>query len=201
MFITFEGVEGSGKSTQSSLLKEALEKDGHSVVLTREPGGTKIGQEIRNIILHSTLEFTHDYSELLLFYVDRLEHVKRIVEPALKEGKIVLCDRYIDSTIAYQVYGRGMSRDVVNNLTAMVGLTPQKTILLDMNPEEGIRRAKKRAALDRFEKEEIDFHQRVRQGYLDQAEKEPERIVKIDVENKSIDAIHPLVYSAVSSQL
>ncbi|RAP36131.1 dTMP kinase [Candidatus Marinamargulisbacteria bacterium SCGC AAA071-K20] len=190
MFITFEGVEGCGKSTQSSLLKGALEKDGKSVILTREPGGTDIGVEIRNIILHSTIDFTHEYSELLLFYVDRLEHVKRVIEPALKEGKIVLCDRYIDSTIAYQVFGRGMSRDVVDRLSSIVNLTPDKTILFDLNVEEGIRRAKKRADLDRFEKEELAFHERVREGYLDQAQKHPHRMTKIDVDGKNIGDIH-----------
>ena len=190
MFITFEGVEGSGKSTQSSLLKQAFEKKGKSVLLTREPGGTKIGQEIRNIILHSTLEFKHEYSELLLFYVDRLEHIKCIVEPALKEGKIVLCDRYIDSTIAYQVHARGMSLEVVNQLTTIVGLIPQKTILLDLEVNEGIKRAKKRAELDRFEKEKIDFHQKVRNGYLEQAKHNKERIFKIEAGHKTIDEIH-----------
>lgn len=198
VFITFEGVEGCGKSTQSELLKQYLESTGQSVVLSREPGGTDIGLEIREIILHSKLTFEHEYSELLLFYVDRLEHIKRVVKPALAEGKIVLCDRYIDSTIAYQVFGRGMSRKIVDQLSSIVDFTPSKTILFNLNPEEGIRRAKKRAALDKFEKEAIDFHKRVQMGYLKQAELEPNRIVKIEVDGKSIEAIHEEVKLALA---
>jgi dTMP kinase len=181
-FITFEGIEGSGKTTQNQRLAEFLIAAGHQVVQTREPGGTEIGYKLRQLILNNNTHFADPHSEVLLFYADRLEHVASVIKPALKASKMVICDRYIDSTIAYQKGGRNMPERLINGLDAFIDLMPDLTMLLDISPEEGLRRATKRAALDRFEQEELAFHHRVREGYLAQAKKEPERIKKIGVE-------------------
>ena len=157
MFITFEGIEGSGKTTQIQRLKVELEKRGHPVLCTKEPGGTALGLKIRQFLLDTKTDFQSQYTELLLFYIDRLEHIKQRVEPALEKGITVLCDRYIDSTIAYQVGGRGLKQQLVQTLSDLVNLTPDKTILLDLSPEEGLKRAEKRARLDRFEKESLEI--------------------------------------------
>lgn len=175
MFISFEGVEGAGKSTQISCLAKVLETQGHSVVTTREPGAGDIGKAIRQIILA-------DYAlvpeaELLLYAADRAQHVRSVIRPALAEGKVVVCDRYADSTVAYQGYGRGLSLELIDtlNLIATDGLKPDVTVLLDLDPEAGLKRSSARAQLDRMERESLAFHQRVRQGFLNLAEREPER--------------------------
>lgn len=176
MFITFEGIEGGGKSTQIQKISDALIQEGYNIIQTKEPGGTAIGQELRRMILDPNQRFHSPYTEVMLFFADRLEHVETVIKPALASGKIVLCDRYIDSTIAYQIGGRGMPKPLIDTLTQLVDLKPNLTLLFDLSPEEGLQRAKKRAALDRFEQESIDFHSRIRHAYLDQAKKEPDRI-------------------------
>ncbi len=195
MFITFEGIEGSGKTTQISRLKAWFESQDKSVITTKEPGGTALGQTIRQLILDPGTAFTNPHTELLLFYADRLEHVTSIIQPALDQGKVVLCDRYIDSTWAYQSGGRQISETIITSLNKWIPLMPDKTILLDIAPEEGLKRAKKRAALDRFEKEELSFHHRIRDTYLQLARQYPDRINLIPIHNKTIEEISQVVIS------
>lgn len=177
LFITFEGIDGSGKSTQMELCAQALEAKGHSVVLTRNPGGTEFGQELREILLHYP-KSVYPISELLLFIADRAQHMDEVVFPALVEGKIVLCDRHIDSTVAYQGYGRNLPLDTIQTLNRIAIQTrkPDVTFLFDGPPDVLAERVNQRGKADRLEGEVQDFHVRVRQGYLALAEAEPERI-------------------------
>lgn len=189
MFITFEGIEGAGKTTQIQKLADHLTAQGQSVVVTREPGGTPIGKRFRELILDTNTVFQSNLTELFLFFADRFEHIESVIKPALADGKVVLCDRYMDSTIAYQVGGRGLDLDRVSLITNMVDLVPDRTFLLDLPPEEGLSRAKKRAALDRFEQEELAFHYRVRETFLSIAKKEPQRVCCLDVQGKDPETI------------
>ena len=189
MFITFEGIEGSGKTTQIQRCAAFLRSKGYDVVQTREPGGTAFGRCLRQLILDPQQSFRHAYTEVLLFYADRLEHIETVIRPALSEGKMVVCDRYVDSTIAYQMGGRGISMQMIDSLNHTIDLWPDHTILLDLDAAEGILRAKKRAALDRFEHETLSFHESVRQAYLDQAKKYPKRIRCFSVQNLNPDAV------------
>jgi dTMP kinase len=189
MFITFEGIEGSGKTTQISRLKAWFESQGQSVITTKEPGGTALGQTIRQLILDPGTQFTNPHTELLLFYADRLEHISSVIQPALDQGKIVLCDRYIDSTWAYQSGGRQISETIIASLNKLTSVMPDKTILLDITPEEGLKRAKKRAELDRFEQEELSFHHRIRDTYLQLAKQNPRRIDLVAIQDKTIEEI------------
>lgn len=188
VFITVEGIEGSGKSTQSSKLKDYLTEKGHTVVFTREPGGTEVGEKLRDLILNPNYTFKSKYTELFLFYADRLEHVECVIKPALDKGHIVICDRYIDSTIAYQVGARGISLDLIQTLSDCVNLMPSLTLLYDLDVSEGLARAKARSAPDRFEKEALAFHENVRNEYLKISKREPNR-VKILKANRDIDTI------------
>ena len=190
MFISFEGIEGSGKTTQIRLLYDTFVKAGKEVVVSKEPGGTPFGSVIRSMLLDPNQTFHHSHTELMLFYADRLEHVAAVIRPALNRGAIVLIDRYADSTYAYQCCGRGISKENVDTLNAFVGLMPDVTILCDLPVEEGLKRAKARAGLDRFEQETMAFHERVRAGYLEKYEQEPKRICKVSVSERSIDDIH-----------
>lgn len=177
LFITFEGIEGCGKSTQIRTLTETLRFAGHKVVLTREPGGCPLSDSIRAILLDSANAGMCPETELLLYAAARAQHVAEIIRPALARGEIVLCDRFTDATVAYQGYGRSLRPELIDHLNdiATSGLTPDLTILLDFSSEEGLRRAKERNSLHtgtdegRFEAEAIDFHQRVRKGYLELA--------------------------------
>ena len=178
VFISFEGGEGSGKSTQAKLLKEYLETQGHTVTLTREPGGTKLGKELRDILLH-----THDEvsprAEALLYAADRAHHVETLIRPALERGEIVITDRYLDSSIAYQGAGRVLSPGEVGRISrwATESLIPTLTIIIDLPSEIGLGRLKSR---DRLERESLDFHERVRQEFLSMALLDPERYLVID---------------------
>jgi dTMP kinase len=167
LFITFEGGEGCGKSTQSRALQRRLDKLAIPVILIREPGGTPLGERVRSILKHATATHISALSELILFNASRSQLVSDIIKPALAEGKIVLCDRFTDSTLAYQSYGRGLDLSLVKeiNRIAAQGLQPDLTFLLDVPPETGLAR-KKGSAHDRFEKEELEFHRRVRAGFM-----------------------------------
>jgi len=177
LFVTFEGIDGSGKSTQMELCAKALEAAGHPVVLTRNPGGTAFGLELRQILLHSK-GAVFPMSELLLFIADRAQHMDEVVFPALAEGKIVLCDRHIDSTLAYQGYGRGLSQETIQELNAIAlqGRQPDLTLLFDGDPAVLAQRVNNRGQADRMEGEKADFHRRVREGYLAVAQQNPQRI-------------------------
>jgi dTMP kinase len=188
MFITFEGIEGSGKSTQIVLLANYLKSHGNRVVLTREPGGTPIGDQIRKILLDPANKSLDPAAELLLYAASRAQHLSEVILPALAAGSIVLCDRFSDATLAYQGYGRGLDRKMIRELDRIVtaGMRPDLTLLLDIDAAAGLARARGRnnsrglEAEARFENEEIAFHERVRQGYLALAKQEPERIRVVD---------------------
>lgn len=188
IFVTLEGPEGSGKSTQARKLAIYLEKKGLRTIISQEPGGTKIGRGLRKLLLSPESKEMGTLTELLLYLAVRAQHVEEIIKPALSEGKIVICDRFVDATVAYQGYGRGLDIGLVNELNHLVtrGLKPNLTILLDIEVPQGIRRARGDKKGDRIEQEKTEFHQRVRKGYLNLAAEEPERIKKIKVEG-SID--------------
>jgi len=189
LFISFEGVEGCGKTTQVKLLAAGLREAGYSVYTTIEPGGTKLGERITDIVLSSTDAKLSPAAELFLFLADRAQHVAEALRPALVKNQIIISDRYLDATVAYQGYGRGFDPGLIElmNRLAVAGvsdvvLLPQITILLDLDPRLGLERAKKRRGLspaDRIEQQDVSFHARVRQGYLELAALYPERIRRV----------------------
>lgn len=201
MFITFEGLEGTGKTTQIKLLEEFLTSKNNDVIVTKEPGGTEFGQIIRQIILDPKTSFKHHYTELLLFFADRAEHVETVIKPALANNKIVLCDRYIDSTYAYQCEARRIPIDIIERLDQMINLTPDITYLFDCDPKIGLSRASKRAALDRFEQEELSFHENVRKGFHKRAALFTNRMNMINIENKTIQEISVTIQNHISQHL
>jgi dTMP kinase len=178
LFITFEGGDGAGKSTQSELLALHLETGGWQVRCVREPGGTPLGEEVRRLLLHGESELTPE-AELLLFLSARAEIVRRVIKPALDEGTVVICDRFSDSTYAYQGYGRGLDIEMLKRLDrwATNGLTPDLTVLLDL-PVDGARA--RMGEEDTFQRQDDAFHERVRQGYLALAQEEPGRWLVLD---------------------
>ncbi len=179
LFITFEGADGCGKTTQIKLVKDYLEKSGYEVVLTREPGAKGLGEKIREILLNYD-GIVSDRCESFLFLADRAQNIDTIVNPAVEKGKIVLCDRHIDSTVAYQGYGRGLDLERINklNLLATDGRVPDLTIVFDIDVETSMQRVGKEK--DRMESAGIEFHNRVRNGYLEIAKNEPERVKVVD---------------------
>ena len=216
-FITFEGVEGSGKSTQLSLLAERLEGLGISVARTREPGGTDLGEGIRRLVLDPSQEGIDPVAELLLMEAARAQHVAGLVRPALEEGRVVLCDRFIDSTLVYQGFARGLRWEMVEDLNRMAtgDLVPDTTILLDLDVSLGLERAtrhlaggnykadgsiKEGATEARFEMEGAAFHERVRAGYLRLAKDEPDR-VKVVRATGSPEEVHERVWKALEKTL
>lgn len=182
IFITFEGPEGCGKSTQSKLLYDNLKRRGYDCIHTREPGGTKAGERIREILLHSDGIKISDLTELFLFEASRSQIVGEVIRPALAENKLIICDRFSDATLAYQGYGGGIPIKVIKMLDSVAtgGLRPGLTILLDVDTMTGLRRAKAKG-IDRMEKKDIAYHRRVRAGYLKLARSEPGRIKVIKV--------------------
>ena len=187
LFITFEGADGSGKTTQLNNIKSFLEQKGFDVVVTREPGSLEIGQKIRNILLHHD-GIVADRCEIFLFLADRAQHVETFIKPAIEEGKIVLCDRHTDSTIAYQGYGRGQNITLLTDLNkiAVNGLKPDLTLLFDVSTETAQTRVG--SEKDRMESAGIEFHKKVRNGYLTLQKEHPKRIKLVDA-NKSIDEV------------
>jgi dTMP kinase len=189
LFITLEGVEGSGKTTQAAILGDSLRRDGRRVTVTHEPGGTRAGEMIRAIFLDPAVSLAVG-AELLLVLADRAQHVREKLKPALDAGEIVISDRYSDSTVAYQGYGRGFDLKLLGELNRLAsdGVTPDLTILLDVPVETGLKRTRARhkrsdaIALDRFESERVEFHSRVREGFLAIARAQPERVVVVNTE-------------------
>jgi len=183
-FITLEGIDGAGKSTHHAWLAERIAARGHTVVATREPGGTPLGEKLRAMLLREPM--TVD-SEALLMFASRREHLEAVIRPALARGDWVLCDRFTDATYAYQGYGRGLPLDLIDAVHALAPLatTPDRTVLIDLEPDKALRRARKRESSrtvdeSRFEREAAAFHERVRRGYLELAARAPKRFVVVD---------------------
>ena len=182
LFITFEGADGSGKTTQLNNIKSFLEQKGFDVVITREPGALEIGQKIRNILLHHD-GIVADRCEMFLFLADRAQHVETFIKPAIEDGKIVLCDRHTDSTIAYQGYGRGQNITLLKELNeiAVNSIKPDLTLVFDVSTEVAQERVG--SEKDRMESAGIEFHKKVRNGYLELQKQEPDRIKLINANN------------------
>ena len=200
LFITFEGGEGCGKSTQSRLLLKKLEQRNIPVVLTHEPGGTSLGTEIRKLLKRKRGSSIASQAELFLFAASRVQLVAELIRPALEETKVVICDRFTDSTLVYQGYGRGLDLTTVETVNNMAtgNLKPDLTILLDMSPEQGL--ARKQSLKDRFELEDLSFHHRVREGYLKMAAAEPDCWLLIDASLPE-EKIAEIIWDRVSTWL
>ncbi len=198
IFITMEGPDGAGKTTQINLLKKYLEHKGYDIVIAREPGGTTIGEAIREIILNPDYKEMGHMTELLLYASARAQLVNQVIKPALAEGKAVICDRFVESSAVYQGIGRGLGVDTVyevNNF-ALGDVKPKLTIFMDLDAEDGIKRKKKQTELDRMEQEDLSFHKRVVEGYRQLAKLYPERIVPINA-TLPIDEIHSMIVKEV----
>ncbi len=201
MFITFEGSDGSGKSTQIHLLEDYLRKNGQDVQLTREPGGTDIGEGIRQVLLDMAHEKMHARTETLLFNAARAQLIEQEIRPALSGGKVVLCDRFADSTVAYQGYGREQNIEELKRLISFAtgGLSPDLTLYLDLPPEEGIRR-KLADYQNRLDVQGLSFYRRVAAGYREMIAQEPQRWVVINA-GRSLEEVHQEVVRAVQDKL
>jgi dTMP kinase len=201
LFVCFEGGEGAGKSTQARILRQRLEDEGHVVVLTREPGDTPVGAEVRRIVLDpATGELSHR-TEALLYAADKAEHVHAVVLPALERGEIVITDRYVDSTLAYQGAGRDLPTDELEQVArwATGDLRPHLTVLLDLEPADGLTRFEER---DRIEGESIDFHQRVRAEFLRLADSDPDHYLVLDARapvDEVADDVHTHVMKLIAT--
>jgi dTMP kinase len=191
VFLTFEGGEGTGKTTQIALLAKAFEAKGRQVLVTREPGGSTIANRIRSLLLDNKMQGLVSLAELFLYEASRAQHVQEIIEPALREGKVVICDRFADSSIVYQGAARGLEAKLVKQLNAIAtgGLEPDFTFLLDLDPRIGLARVGARGVLDRMEKEALTFHKAVRAGYLRLAKANKKRFRVISA-TRSRDQIH-----------
>ena len=201
-FITLEGGEGAGKSTQIQVIKDYLQFRGNDVVVTREPGGTSEGQEIRNLLVSGDKDKWSPLSETLLIMADRAAHLERVIRPALAEGKYVVCDRFFDSTKAYQGVAGGLGLDVIHNLQQPVlGKTlPDVTLLLDIDPEKGLRRAQERGGELRFESKTLAYHRTLRNAFLDFAAQEPDRIFVIDAD-RDVEAVSADILAILDERL
>lgn len=201
-FITIEGTDGSGKSTQTELLMDYLRKKGVNVIFTREPGGTNISEKIREIILDVDNSEMTGITEALLYAAARSQHVEEKIIPALEAGKIIICDRFVDSSIAYQGAARGLGADRIMeiNREALHGIMPDMTLFFDLSPEKGILRKKNERALDRLEKEKMDFHKKVYEGYKKLCKTYPQRIRPIDAD-MSVEDVHKEVIREIDGLL
>ena len=202
MFITLEGPEGSGKSTQIKRLAKRLEDLGYPVITTREPGGTSIGDQISHVLVRMENKELHPRTEILLFLAARAQLVEQLIKPALQDGKIILCDRYGDSTLAYQGYGHGLDLEKLRQMLdfATDHLKPDLTILLDLDVKMGLMRKKAEDEWNRLDAYEVLFHERVREGYQKLASEEPERWRIVDA-SQGIDAVQDDLYRIVLDAL
>lgn len=202
MFLTLEGPDGSGKSTQARLLAEHLQARGLNVLLTREPGGTPIGDQIRNVLMNLRNTGMRAEAEFLLFSASRAQHVREQIQPHLQAGGTVVCDRFYDSSLAYQGYGHRLDLEALRRVTAFAtgGLTPDLTLLLDLPVEEGLQRRRENGNWNRLDAYDGEFHQRVRQGYRQMAAAEPERWIVLDA-RLDVEALHAAVCQAVLPRL
>lgn len=202
MLITFEGIEGSGKSTQANLLNEFLSGKGYKVTLTREPGWGHLGNLIRTIILEERELVLAPMAELFLFCADRAQHVKDFIVPRLKNGEIVICDRFYDSTVVYQGYGRKLDMRLVNKVAkaSALDVAPAITFLLNLPVREGLARLKERGSITKMDEEPIEFHEMIRQGYMLIARREPERIKSVNAA-RDITTVHEEIRALVMERL
>jgi dTMP kinase len=216
--ISFEGGDGSGKTTQLRLLERYLASQGRACVSTREPGGTALGNVVRRVLLEAGTEEISSPAELFLYLADRAQHIHEVIRPAFARGALVLCDRFTDSTLAYQGYGRGIDLQMLRSLNEVAsgGITPELSFLLDCPVEVGLSRARERSSVnrsyskradiegarieDRFEREKLAFHKRVRAGFLELARAEPERIYLLDA-TRSIQDVHQEIRKIVDRKL
>ena len=204
-FVTFEGVDGCGKTTQLQRLAERLAAEGIAHIATREPGGTAAGAHVRALLVEERTPPLVPDAELLLYAADRAQHVREILRPALDAGRIVLCDRYTDATLAYQGYGRGLDLGLIAELNRLAtgGLMPDLTLVLDLDVEEAMRRMRRRSAApageapSRFDTEAREFHERVRHGYLEIAAAEPDRVRVVDATG-ALEAVAARIDAAVA---
>jgi dTMP kinase len=206
-FITFEGIEGCGKTTQINLLEKRLKSGGFDVLVTREPGGCPISDQIRSVLLNGKNSAMAPLAELLLYAAARAQHISEVIHPALESGKIVLCDRFTDATMAYQGFARGLDQGLIQNLNQLAtgGIKPHATILFDCSVEVGLSRAvspldDKGICEDRFEKESLAFHQRVREGYTRIARLEPDRVIVIQAD-RDVDSVAEDLFHAVIARI
>ena len=209
-FITFEGGDGTGKTTQIKALESHLRDKGRSCVSTREPGGTSLGKLIRQVLLEVGNQPIASPTELFLYLADRAQHVQEVILPAIDEGKIVLCDRYTDSTLAYQGYGRGIDLDLLRQLNEFAnrGVKPDLTLLLDCPVDLGLSRTAQRQSNtdsargreDRFEREKVEFHEKVRAGFLAMARAEPERFRIIDA-SRSVEQVSREIQNVIDREM
>lgn len=203
MFITFEGGEGTGKSTLIEIVTKSLEDKGYEVILTREPGGSgsDFSESIRKLVLDPKYDKVNPYTEALLYAASRAQHLDEVITPALRNNKIVLCDRYIDSSFAYQAYARDLGFEFISNINSYaLDKLPDLTFYIDLDPKIGLDRIKDRVKNDRLDKEEISFHNKVRKGYLKVIEKYPNRIVTLDGE-KSISELAIIMLDEINKKL
>lgn len=202
MFITVEGPDGSGKTTQLQLLVQALNENGYEVVVTREPGGTRVGDSIRNVLLSPEHDEMTPRVEMMLYAASRAQNVDQVIRPALERGAIVLCDRFVDASIAYQGYGLQYDLTQILSLNewATVGIKPDLTFLFDLTPDQARHRMKDRGQLDRIESRDEAFHQRVYEGFQILLQQYSERIVRIDA-NDTIEMIHDEVLDITLERL
>lgn len=206
-FITFEGIEGAGKSTHAARLYETLKEKGYPVIFTREPGGTAVGEKIRTLLTDPCHTEMAALTELFLVSASRAQHLHQTIRPALGEGKIVVCDRFIDATIAYQGYGRDLHLTMVREINQMAAWNcrPDITLLFDLDPYQAMARVRDRRHIeeqlpDRLERQDMEFYERVRKGYLDLAYEEPQRIRKFDA-SLSLDILWSQIYDCVMREL
>jgi dTMP kinase len=202
IFISLEGIEGTGKSTQARLLYEWLRDRGFDAVLTEEPGGTRIGLRIRELLLSVEHKGMTPFAELMLYNASRAQHLEEVILPSMERGAIVVTDRFTDSTIAYQGYGRGIDLNLIDSIDRIVtkNMRPALTILLDLDVEVGLNRNRGINKTDRLELEDVEFHKRVRSAYLDLAAREPERI-KLMNASENIEAIHNKIVNTVKDYI
>lgn len=201
-FITLEGSEGAGKSTALAFIEQKIRQTGIDLIVTREPGGTPLGEKIRELLLDKSHTMMCDDTELLLMFAARAQHLEQLIKPALARDQWVLCDRFTDATYAYQGGGRGLSVDRIATLETLVQghLRPDLTLLLDIPVEQGLARAGKRGELDRFEQEQLAFFERVRQSYLDRAQRYPQQYRVIDA-SLSIELVQQQLSQLLQSHL
>jgi dTMP kinase len=206
-FITLEGLEGSGKSTQAKILHDKLSSIGYPCVLTSEPGGTQLGEAIRAILIDTKYKDMVPLAELYLFAASRAQHVDRVIRPSLEEGKIVICDRFTDASIAYQSFGRGLSETLIRDTSSVASwnVRPNITLFLDIDPAKGLNRVSQRIqelelTADRIEKEDLGFFERVREGYYYISREEPHRLRILDADQSRED-VAARIYDVVDKEL